>query len=77
MSDTVILSISIVASLLLGVLIGYFVDRYRRSEGLYAGEIVVMKTETGKTVYSLNLNCDPEDLLWQDKVLFYIVGDRE
>lgn len=74
MSDVTMFMLAVGISLVLGVLLGYFAGRDRRSVIHYAGDIIVGDGPHGQKIYSLSLNCEPEDLLWQDKVMFHIMS---
>lgn len=75
MDDAAVWTIALMVGILVSFLVGYFYGR-RGAEPLYAGEIEVTENANGTTVYSLNLNCEPEDLLAVNSVYFNIVGGR-
>ncbi len=53
-----------------GVLLHISTKSYDNSDTKYDGDIVVTKTETGTTQFSMELNKDPFVLAKQDSVLF-------
>ena len=75
MTDTVILGIIGFLWFIFGFSLGVYWRARKQNNTRYAGDIQVYESE-GTQVYSLNLNCEPEDLLAQDKVIFHIVGNR-
>lgn len=54
-----------------GMVVGYFLGWWVNNERSYGGFIVVTKEE-GKTLYSLELLNDPEELQFEDRILFKI-----
>lgn len=55
-----------------GVLLGLSSWSYQAIEARTDGEIVIMTDESGKKIYSLNLNGDPNDIDQKDKVAFKV-----
>lgn len=76
MDDNVVIGFFLVLSFIVGLGLGYLVRLPKKGYPLYAGEIEIKDGDPGKKVYSLNLNCEPEDLLFQDRVMFHIVEGR-
>lgn len=54
-----------------GVGVGYFIGWWVQFEKSYGGIIVITKEE-GRTIYSLELLNNPEELEFKDKILFKI-----
>jgi hypothetical protein len=55
-----------------GVMLGLSNKTYNASEAKYVGVINVQENDVGKTVYSLDLNGAPEELLQKKEVIFKI-----
>lgn len=58
-----------------GMVVGYFLGWWVHNERDYGGFIVVTKEE-GKTLYSLELLNDPEQLEFEDHILFKIKAPK-
>jgi hypothetical protein len=58
-------------SAIYGALIIHILNRYKLKKKKYIGNIVVSKDEE-KTIFSLELNGNPEDLIFMKEVLFKV-----
>ena len=76
MTDDQILVASVILAVFIGFALGYFAHRSKQDLTRYAGDIVIEEV-ADKTVYSLELNCEPEDLKEQAKVLFHVRENRK
>jgi hypothetical protein len=55
----------------LGFMSGFAIEWWLKSKKAYHGTMVVQK-DAGKTVYSLELATDPEQLEFEDEVIFKV-----
>jgi hypothetical protein len=76
MSDTVVWGIVVLLWFIFGFALGVYWQSRKQDNTRYAGDIEIAEDDIGRQTYSLSLNCEPEDLLLQDKVIFHIVGNR-
>lgn len=56
----------------LGIILGISTASYNKSDKRFFGDIVVEEQITGKKVFSLQIDGDPEDLEQMDEVTFRI-----
>lgn len=58
-----------------GVVLGISTKAYNESGAAFDGEVVVARDEeSGKTLFSLDLDGDPEDIPHKDRITFKVVG---
>ena len=71
-SEKVVGSI-VVLTTFLGVALGISSSRYSASDRPYDGNLVVTTTENGKTVYTLELGIDPDEIGSKKQIVFKTV----
>lgn len=57
----------------LGVCLGISHNTYAKTEAAFGGKIVISDTDDGKTLYSLELDTDPEMIQLKDTVSFKVI----
>jgi hypothetical protein len=77
MSDTVVWGIVVLLWFIFGFALGVYWQSRKQDNTRYAGDIEIDENiDDGKLLYSLSLNCEPEELLQHNKVIFHIVAGR-
>jgi hypothetical protein len=71
MITEVVGTLALVATFL-GVCLGISSKQYDASEAAYDGDVVVETSETGRKLFSLNLNGDPEELEQKSYISFKV-----
>lgn len=57
-----------------GVILGISSKAYKESGAAFDGEVHVNTDENGKTIFSLELDGNPDDIPHQDRLTFKVVG---
>lgn len=65
----------IVGIFLIGILLGFLISDARKRKDDFVGNIVVYKTDD-KTVYTLEIDGDPEEIQFQKKAVFKVVPEK-
>lgn len=69
--NILILIIAVILALLVGIAVGYKLKDWKVSKATSSGTIRLTKTDE-KSIFSLELDGDPEELEFRDKVIFKV-----
>lgn len=68
-----VLKITTSMTLILGIIVDESSRRYNKSDKPFSGDLVVSEGQNGSTLYSMELNEDPEIIESRDSVTFKVI----
>lgn len=69
-----VILLSVIFVFICGVFAGVFISKLVGHKNKYSGDIVVTKTNEGRTLYSLELNDYPEKIEFKKEVIFKVLA---